>query len=197
MQLSRCTSETKTTKEPFRALSHWVINQTQPLSPTPPKKKVDHGPVGTSTRQIAGYFPVSGIQNETTVLERNWPEFAFKENCDNAYDWLNDFYSISEPVNNYDYKIRRHISIRVRINAISGDPDQTRIFSICVRNSNIDEIRIQEFESPEQIFSYTQWQSTKRYQHRATTGALGDYLKRHGGMSYASWTSNVKYDTMD
>ena len=122
-------------------------------SPTPSKKKVDHGPVGTSTRQIAGYFTVSGIQNETTGLERSWPEFAFKENCDNAYDWLNDFYSISEPVNNYDYKIRRHIAISVRINAISGDPDQTRIFSICVRNSNIDEIRIQEFESPEQIFS--------------------------------------------
>ena len=48
LAIVKITSETKTTKEPFRALSHWVINQTQPLSPTPPKKKVDHGPVGTS-----------------------------------------------------------------------------------------------------------------------------------------------------
>ena len=39
-------------------------------------------------------------------------------------------------------------------------------------------------------------QSTKRYQHRATTGSLGDYLKRHGGMSYASWTGNIKTNTM-
>jgi hypothetical protein len=36
-----------------------------------------------------------------------------------------------------------------------------------------------------------QWQSTKRYQHRSTTGALGDYLKRHGGMAHASWNNNI------
>lgn len=66
-------------------------------TPTPPdlpkKVRVDYGPVGTSTKQMAGYFTISGIQNETTVLEKDWPLFALKENCDNSWDWLNDFYT--------------------------------------------------------------------------------------------------------
>ena len=165
--------------------------------PTPPKKVVEHGPVGTSTKQLAGYFTIAGIQNETTVLEKDWPLFAFKENSDNAWDWLNDFYSTDVAINSVDYRIRRRIAISVRISAIPNEPDETRIFKLCVRNSNIDEIRIVEFEHLDQIFNFVQWQSTKRYQHRATTGSLGDYLKRHGGMSYASWAGNIKTDTMD
>lgn len=168
-------------------------------TPTPPdlpkKVRVDYGPVGTSTKQMAGYFTISGIQNETTVLEKDWPLFALKENCDNSWDWLNDFYATTVPMNVYNYRARRYIGIRAWIDKISGDPNETRIFHLCVRNSNTDEIRIQEFEQLDQIFNYAQWQSTKRYQHRATTGALGDYLKRHGGMSHASWTDNIKYDT--
>ena len=60
---------------------------------------VELGPVGTSTKQLSGYFTIAGIQNETTALEKDWPLFAFKENSDNAWDWLNDFYSTDVAIN--------------------------------------------------------------------------------------------------
>lgn len=108
---------------------------------------------------------------------------------------MNYYYPILDPINCYEYTARRHIGINIRTNLISRDPNETRIFTICVRNSNVDEIRIPEFERPDQLFSYFQWQSTKRYQHMATTGALGDYLKRHGGMAHASWNNNIGLDS--
>jgi len=37
------------------------------------------GPVVTSTKQMAGYFTVSGIENQISLTEKDWPCFALKE----------------------------------------------------------------------------------------------------------------------
>jgi hypothetical protein len=164
------------------------------------------GPVATSTKQMAGYFTVSGIENELSIPENNWPCFALKELLDNAYDWLNDYYPNSSSSGYNNKTRRRHIAICIQIDKISNDADLTRVFRVAVRNSNVDRIEVfgGEREGLEQIFDYTQWLSTKRYQHRMTAGSLGDYLKRHGGMGYGSWNnivrssnSEVNYDNDD
>ena len=145
------------------------------------------GPVATSTKQMAGYFTISGIENEISLPEKDWPCFALKELSDNAYDWLNDYYPSSS-------KTKRYISVPIQIDQIPNDPDLTRVFRIAVRNSNVDQIEVfgGGREGLEQIYDYTQWLSTKRYQHRGTAGSLGDYLKRHAGMGYASWNNTVR-----
>jgi hypothetical protein len=169
------------------------------------------GPVATSTKQMAGYFTVSGIENELSISEYDWPCFALKELSDNAYDWLNDHYPVitntkrhSDSINYNGSRTRkRYIAINIQIDKISNDPDLTRIFRIVGRNSNADQIEIfgGGREGLEQIFDYTQWLSTKRNQHRMTTGSLGDFLKRHAGMAYASWNniihSNMNYNNND
>jgi hypothetical protein len=164
------------------------------------------GPVATSTKQMAGYFTVSGIENELSMPENMWPCFALKELADNAYDWLNDYYPISNVINrrrsyssssiNYNSSTTRtrYIALRIQIDKIANDADLTRVFRIAARNSNVDQIEVfgGGLEGLEQIFDYTQWLSTKRHQHRMTAGSLGDYLKRHGGMGYASWNNIVR-----
>ena len=126
---------------------------------------------------------------------------------------MNDYYPISNVINRHrtssikcnSRKTRtRYITIRIQIDKIPHDADLTRIFRIAVRNSNVDQIEVfgGGLEGLQQIFDYTQWLSTKRYQHRMTAGSLGDYLKRHGGMGYASWnnivrsSSEVSYDNI-
>jgi hypothetical protein len=163
-----------------------------PLSANVPLRR--KGPVATSTKQIAGYFTVSGIENELSILENMWPCFALKELSDNAYDWLNDYYpnsSVDKDNNNSSRLRRRCIAIHIQIDKMPNDTDLTRVFRIAVRNSNVDQIEAfgGGLEGLGQIFDYTQWLSTKRYQHRMTAGSLGDYLKRHGGMGYASWNN--------
>jgi hypothetical protein len=131
---------------------------------------------------MAGYFTVSGIQNEISMSENMWPCFSLKELLDNAYDWLNDYYR-------YTSNIRNYVETTIQIDKIANDP--TLVFRISVKNSNVDQIEVfgGGVEGLEQIFDYTQWLSTKRNQHRMTSGSLGDYLKRHGGMAYASWNN--------
>ena len=154
------------------------------------------GPVATSTKQMAGYFTVSGIENELSIPQNMWPCFALKELSDNAYDWLNDHYpcNSSRVDSNNRTRRRRYIAIRIQIDKIPNDTNLTRVFRIAVRNSNVDQIEVfgGGREGLEQIFDYTQWLSTKRYQHRMTAGSLGDYLKRHGGMGYASRNNIVR-----
>ena len=159
------------------------------------------GPVATSTKQMAGYFTVSGIENELSI-----PCFALKELANNAYDWLNDYYPISNVSNrhrsnstsiincNSNITRTRYIAIPIQIDKIPNDTDLTRIFRITVRNSNVDQTEVfgGGLQGLQQIFDYTQWLSTKRYQHRMTAGFLGDYLKRHGGMGYASWNNMAR-----
>jgi hypothetical protein len=152
------------------------------------------GPVATSTKQMAGYFTVSGIENELSIPENMWPCFALKELLDNAYDWLNDYYPFSGSDSSNSRTSRRYVAIRIQIDKMPNDTNLTRVFRIAVRNSNVDQIEVfgGRREGLEQIFDYTQWLSTKRYQHRMTAGSLGDYLKRHGGMGYASWNNIVR-----
>jgi hypothetical protein len=148
--------------------------------------------VATSTKQMAGYFTISGIENELSIPENMWPCFALKELSDNAYDWLNDYYPNSSRGDyNNSRTRRRYIAILIQIDRIRSDTDLTRVFRITVQNSNVDKIEVFGGgpEGLQQIFDYTQWLSTKRYQHRMTAGSLGDYLKRHGGMGYASWNN--------
>lgn len=66
---------------------------------------------------------------------------------------------------------------------------QKDILHIAVRNSNVDNIQV--FENLQATFNYEQWYSTKRYQHRETSGSLGDFLKRGLGMGYAAWTEGI------
>jgi hypothetical protein len=188
--------------------SNQYKNNQIPLSTTNASIR-KRGPFATSTKQMAGYFTVSGIENEISLAESEWPCFALKELSDNAYDWLNDYYPITDSVykpssdSNVNYNTskirRRYIAIRIQIDKIPNDPDLTRIFRIAIRNSNIDQIEVfgGGLEGLQQIFDYTQWLSTKRNQHRMTAGSLGDYLKRHAGMGYASWNnivrSNINY----
>ena len=68
------------------------------------------GPVATSTKQMAGYFTVSGIENELSIPENMWPCFALKELSDNAYDWLNDYY----PNSSSRVDLMRHKNIVLR-----------------------------------------------------------------------------------
>ncbi|MFZ0511544.1 MAG: hypothetical protein WAM14_08055 [Candidatus Nitrosopolaris sp.] len=51
-------------------------------------------------------FTVSGIESETSYLERTWPLFTGKELMDNPYDWFNEVYPNSP-------KHDRKISFRV------------------------------------------------------------------------------------
>lgn len=157
-------------------------------------------------QHVPGYFTVSGIENELSIPENMWPCFALKELADNACDWLNDYYPISNVINgcrsnssssiNYNSSTTRtrYIAIRIQIDKIANDADLTRVFRIAVQNSNVDQIEVfgGGCEGLEQIFDYTQWSSTKRNQHRMTAGFLGDYLKRHSGMGYASWNNIVR-----
>src|SRR6187200_2763954 len=68
------------------------------------------GPVATSTKQMAGYFTVPGIENELSIPQNMWPCFALKELSDNAYDWLNDYY----PNSSSRVDLMRHKNIVLR-----------------------------------------------------------------------------------
>ena len=59
------------------------------------------------------------------------------------------------------------------------------IIRIAVRNSNVNNYHV--FPNLSGVFDYNNWGSTKRYQHKMSASALGDFLKRVLGMSYASW----------
>jgi hypothetical protein len=146
---------------------------------TVPKKR--KGPVLTSTKQSMAYFTVKGIESEISILECLWPIFALKELMDNAWDWLNDFYPIGKSP-------RESRKIEVRTFVKFDTTDDIVLLHIAVRNSNIDNIPV--FEGLTDILDYARWVSTKRYQHRGTSGARGDFLKRGLGMGYASWTKS-------
>jgi hypothetical protein len=137
-----------------------------------------HTPVFTSTKVSMAGFTVSGIESETSFLERTWPLFAAKELMDNPYDWFNEFYSDSP-------KQDRKISLRVWPIDIG--------IRIAVRNSNVDNIPV--FQNLGLTFDLAIWHSSKRNQHKGGTGALGDALKRILKMGYASWTSG--YNSQD
>jgi hypothetical protein len=100
---------------------------------------------------------------------------------DNSYDFLNDAYPNAG-------KEDRKIAASVKID--SKKP--VSIIRIEVRNSNVNNFTV--FANLHEIFDFNKWFSTKRYYHRVTAGALGDFLKRVLGMGYASWTGNDNPD---
>ena len=99
---------------------------------------------------MAGYFIVSGIENELSIPENMWPCFALKKLADNAHDWLIDYYPPFNIINrrrsngsssincNSSTTRTRYIAIRIQIDKIANDADLTRVFRIAVRNSNVD-----------------------------------------------------------
>jgi hypothetical protein len=163
-------------------------------APAAKRRIVKAGPVSTSTKQITSYTTVRGIYNEIKVREPEYPGFGVKELMENGYDFLQVFY----PVGYGNTKETRKIAVRIKIEPMpsvtattttsSGSPVITHIIRIAVRNSNVDNIAV--FEDLEAVFDYDNWYSTKRGQYRVTSGALGDYLKRSLGMSYALWTAD-------
>jgi hypothetical protein len=136
--------------------------------------KISHfSPPSTTTNQLDSYTTVRNIEIETSHKEKNWPKFVFKELLDNAYDWLNDLY----PENDFDINYRK---IDSKIWITNSYDNSFRFLHIAVRNSNKDKVQI--FPDLDKTFDFYSWNSTKRDQHRMSTGGLGDALKRCLGM---------------
>ena len=132
-----------------------------------------------------GYFIVRDIESATSYLKREWAIFALKELLDNAYDWLNDHYPAIKP----EDKDKRRIVIRIWVTENrNASGTVNKFIHIAVRNSNID--NFPAFTNLKETLDYDIWYSTKRGQHRMTTGGLGDALKRILGMGYAAWSED-------
>ena len=162
----------------------------------PPSK-----PISTTESQSMAYVTLRNIESETSIQEPNWSIFILKELSDNAFDWINDNY----PPKTVQDKELRKISVRIWMTNTKGelreysntedteiDTDTDRFVHIAVRNSNVN--NIPAFQNLDKIFDFNAWHSTKRNQHRMTTGSLGDALKRCLGMGYASWTKDYDPD---
>jgi hypothetical protein len=150
------------------------------ITSTPPRD------IFTSTSQKKKYITIAGIESDTSYLEYQWPIFTVKESNDNA----DDFFKVYYP--NATANARR-ISTRVKIDTVTKRP--VNIIRIAVRNSNVNNYQV--FPNLNSIFDYNSWGSTKRYQHKMTAGALGDFLKRILGMGYASWMNINGYSTKE
>lgn len=174
-----------TKTEPFDDINRHVGKRdkiVKKANPSPIRRR--KGPVPTSTKKLLGHINVRDIESET-YPRGQWHTFALKELMDNAWDFLNDYY----PDNEYS-KEQRKIAITVKIdwNLENGK----HMLHITVRNSNIDDIEV--FQDLDLVFDFDMWYSTKRYQHRETSGSLGDFLKRGLGMGYAGWTEDLNED---
>ena len=74
---------------------------------------------------MAGYFTVSGIENEISLTENDWPCFALKELLDNAYDWLNDYYPITiTTINRHSSNSDRQAALTTTTAKQGGDTSQ-------------------------------------------------------------------------
>jgi hypothetical protein len=144
------------------------------------------GSILTSVSQEKKYITIAGIESDTSYLEYQWPVFAVKESNDNA----DDFFKVYYP--NATANARR-ISTRVTVDTVTKRP--VNIFRTAVRNSNVNNYQV--FPNLNSIFDYNSWGSTKRYQHRMTASALGDFLKRILGMGYATWMNINGYSTVE
>jgi hypothetical protein len=150
------------------------------ITSTPPRD------IFTSTSQKKKYITIAGVESDTSYLEYQWPLFAEKELNDNA----DDFFKVYYPNSTAD---ERKISTKVTIDTITRQP--VNILRIAVRNSNVKNYQV--FSNLSGIFDYNNWGSTKRYQHKMTASALGDFLKRILGMGYASWMNINRYSTQE
>ena len=140
----------------------------------------------TSTSQKKKYITIAGIESDTSYLEYQWPVFAVKELNDNADDFFKVYY--------YNATANaRKISTKVTIDTLTKRP--VNILRIAVRNSNVNNYQV--FPNLSGIFDYNSWGSTKRYQHKMTASALGDFLKRILGVGYASRMNINGYSTVE
>lgn len=142
-------------------------------------------PVSTTDKQSMAYVTIGNIETETSYLEEDWSLFVLKEFLDNAFDWLNDYYPAAKSLEDKDF---RRIGVQIWITQDCND----RFIHISIRNSNPK--NFPAFENLSNMFDFYSWHSTKRNQHRMTTGSLGDALKRCLGMGYATWTSDYNPD---
>jgi hypothetical protein len=141
-----------------------------------PKPSTPSRDIFTSTSQKKKYITIAGIESDTSYQEYQWPKFAVKELNDNADDFFKVYYP-NATAN------ERKISTKVTIDTVAKRP--VNIIRIAVRNSNVSNYQV--FSNLSGVFDYNSWGSTKRYQHKMTASALGDFLKRILGMGYASW----------
>jgi hypothetical protein len=149
--------------------------------PLPPTKDIF-----TSTSQKKKYITIAGIESDISYREYQWPIVPVKDLNDNADDFFKAYYP------NADANTRR-ISTKVTIDTFTKRP--VNIIRTAVRNSNANNYQV--FPNLIAIFDYNNWGSTKRYQHKMTASALGDFLKRILGMGYASWMNINSYSTQD
>jgi hypothetical protein len=140
----------------------------------------------TSTSQKKKYITIAGIESDTSYRENQWPIFPVKELNDNADDSFKAYYP------NADANARK-ISTKVTIDTITKRP--VNIIRTAVRNSNISNYQV--FPNLIGVFDYNSWGSTKRYQHKMTASALGDFLKRILGMGYALWMNINDYSIQE
>jgi hypothetical protein len=150
------------------------------------KTSIPSRDIFTSTSQKKKYITIAGIESDTSYLEYQWPLFAEKELNDNADDSFKVYY----PNATAD---ERKISTKVTIDTLTKQP--INILRLAVRNSNVNNYQV--FPNLSGIFDYNSWGSTKRYQHKMTASALGDFLKRVLGMGYASWMNINGYSTQE
>lgn len=142
--------------------------------------------VSVTEAQSLRYVRLKDIELDTGFPEEKWKLFAIKELLDNALDWLNEVYPI--PKNGKDIR-------KIGVKLWTSKENENYFIHISVRNSNVNNVPV--FKDLDEIFDYGAWHGTKRLQHRMTTGALGDALKRCLGMGYASWTKDYDPDAFE
>jgi hypothetical protein len=142
--------------------------------PIPP-----HRPVYTAAKVSMAGYTVSGLENEISYVQQDWPLVTLKELGDNTYDFFKEFYPDSP-------KEHRVIAYNVW-QPYPDNPDSAEYFiiRIAATSSNIDNRNV--FEDLQLIFDLTKYCNSKRGQYKGGTGELGDALKRMLKMGYASW----------
>ena len=153
--------------------------------PVPPSnsERPKARPIQTSTRQSMSYVTVAGIQSDTSWREQDFVKESVKELVSNCHDFLRETYPNGTKETN-------KIQVQLKIDTIPTESEYYKriVARIAVRNTNIDNVPV--FEDLKPIFDYTLFVSTKRNQHKISSGALGDFLKRSLGMGYALWTND-------
>jgi hypothetical protein len=142
--------------------------------------------VSVTEAQSLRYVRLKDIELDTGFPEEKWKIFAIKELLDNALDWLNEVYPV--PKNGKDIR-------KIGVGLWISKQNENHFIHIAIRNSNVSNIAV--FEDLDKIFDFGAWHGTKRLQHRATAGGLGDALKRCLGMGYASWTKDYDPDALE
>src|SRR5215467_179109 len=151
--------------------------------PIPPRR-----PVYTAAKVSMAGFTVSGLENEISYIQQDWPLVVLKELGDNSYDFFKESYPDSP---------KEHRSIAYNVwqpypypfancnNPDSASAEKHSIIRIAATSSNIKNLNV--FDDLQLIFDLSRYCSSKRSQYKGGTGELGHALKRMLKMGYASW----------